>query len=534
MAARPRGIAAELLLGSLWLALWALACVQNDGSRNPLSGVTTVSVEDERRVGFRADQEIQAGLRSGRKLIEDALVLAFVNELGQTMVATLGEQPFTYRFRVIADPELNAFALPAGAIYFNAGTILRVGSLGELAGVMAHEIAHVKAHHYARAVEQAMIPGLLAQLAGLAATVVTGQAEPLLIAQGVNVALQLSYTREFEAEADTLASAFLARAGYPPDAMLPFFDRILAEREDPVIEIPAYLYSHPAVESRRAAARQRAEHVTVTGTPPLGLERAFRAAQYRLALLMETRRTELKQAVGAPDPRADPTLTRLAALEDADPAAGIALLEEAETRSPADPRLPFHRGELLQESGRLREAALAFQRAASLDPEVALHFYRLGLVHKEMGDRVQATFFLEQALRRFEGQGTLHRKTQEQLRRLSFPVVSRGGFADGRNSPGSDTPAGHSRESFDGSDERVVWWVWVAPSYAGRRSEIEVRWFDPSGTLVQEGRGEALRRPTAGSTLELDATLANRLGIWRVEARLDDDVIDRRTFRMTP
>ncbi|MAE94315.1 MAG: hypothetical protein CL910_06610 [Deltaproteobacteria bacterium] len=534
MAARPEGVARAQLFAGLLLALLGLACVQNDGSRNPLSGVGTVSVDAEREVGFRADREIQAGLRASHKLIEDPLVLAFINELGQSMVATLGEQPFTYRFRVVAEPELNAFALPGGAIYFNAGTILKAGQLGELGGVMAHEIAHVKARHYARGVEQAAIPSILAQLAGIAATAATGQAEPLLIAQGVNVALQLSYSREFEAEADALAGAFLARAGYPADSMVPFFDRILAEKEDPTIEIPPYLYSHPAVESRRATALQRAENVTVTGTPPPGLERSFRAAQYRLALLLETRRTELKQAFGAPDRQADATLARLATIEASDPAAGIALLEEAEARIPADPRLPFQRGTLLERSGRLREAAQAFQRAAILDPGVALNFYRLGLVHKEMGDRVQATFFLEQAMRRFEGQGTLRRKTEEQLHRLSFPVVSRGGFGDGEDAPGADTPAGHSRTAFRAGDERVVWWAWIAPSYAGRRAEIEVRWFDPSGALVQETPADSLRRPTVGSTLELDATRSTRHGIWRVEAFFEDDVVDRRTFRLTP
>ncbi|MCP3983994.1 MAG: M48 family metalloprotease, partial [bacterium] len=278
------------------------ACVQNNGSRNPLSDFGKVSVQDERRLGFEVDQKLQENL----VLIEDALVLSMLNELGQSLVETLGEQPFTYRFRVLVDPSLNAFALPGGPIYFHSGTILQAGNLDELAGVMAHEIAHVKARHYARQAEAAAIPGLLAQLAGVLATVATGQAEPLLIAQGVNVALQLRYTRELEAEADNLGATFMARGGYDPQGAVRFFERVLSKQRDPGIEIPPYLYSHPAVESRIEVGIQRAEQLTITGTRPPGLERAFRATQYRLSRMLELRRNEIKEAVGTRNPDADP------------------------------------------------------------------------------------------------------------------------------------------------------------------------------------------------------------------------------------
>ncbi len=495
----------------------------------------SVGVDDERAVGFEADQEIQAGLRQAGRLIEDPLVLAFLHELGQSMVASLGEQPFTYRFRVVADPQLNAFALPGGPIYFNSGTILQAVSLDELAGVMAHEIAHVKGRHYARMRERAAIPSLLAQVAAVAAAAATGQGEPLIIAQGVNVALQLSYTREFEAEADTLATAFLARSGYPPDGIVPFFERILATQRRPGIEIPPYLYSHPAVESRIATARERADGVTVTGTVPPGLRRAFRAAQYRLALLQETNRTELRKPMGGPDPRADPILARVDELADAGQVReAIEELVAAETAMPVEPRLAFRRGELLEQQGRLRDAADAFQKAAVLDPSVALNFYRLGMVMRRLGQPIQAVFFLEQAQRGFERRGTLRTKTDEALRRLIFPVLERAGVADGRSSAGSDTPGGHSQERFDPGDPQVVWWGWVTPPYIDRREDVRVRFYDPSGVLVQDGPAERLRRPAIGATLPLVPEIRDRLGIWRIVATLDDTPIHQTTFRLEP
>lgn len=526
----PRRLVIALLAASL-----AAGCVQNDGSRNPLKGMFSVGVDDERAVGFEADQEIQAGLRGAGKLIEDPLVLAFLHELGQSMVSSLGDQPFTYRFRVVADPSLNAFALPGGPIYFNSGTLLQATSLDELAGVMAHEIAHVKGRHYARMRERAAIPSLLAQVAAVAAAAATGQAEPLIIAQGVNVALQLSYTREFEAEADTLATAFLARSGYPPDGVVPFFERILASQRHPGIDIPPYLYSHPAVESRIATARERAKGVTVTGTVPPGLRRAFRAAQYRLALLQETNRTELRMATGGPDRRADPILAHSRVLADSGDVRGaLAELAAAEEVMPAEPRLAYRRGELLEEAGRLREAADAFQKAAVLDPNVALNFYRLGQVKRRLGQRIQAVFFLEQAARGFEREGTLRKKTDEALRRLIFPVLDKAGVADGATRAGADTPAGHSQERFLPSDAQVVWWGWVTPPYIDRRPDVRVRFYDPSGALVQDGPAQRLKRPSIGATLPLSPEIRDRHGIWRIIATLDDDPIHQTTFRLEP
>ncbi len=528
---RPAGLRVPVGALALCLALGPAACIQNDGSRNPLGNFGKVSVYDERSLGYEADQTLQDNL----VLIEDALVLSMLNDLGQSLVATLGEQPFTYRFRVLVDPSLNAFALPGGAIYFHTGTILNAGSLDELAGVMAHEIAHVKAHHYARRAEAAAIPGLLAQLAGVLATAATGQAEPLVIAQGVNVALQLSYTREHEAEADTLGATFMARAGYDPLGAVRFFERLMATRNLPSIELPPYLYSHPAVESRIEVGIERAERLTVTGTRPPDLDRAFRAAQFRLAQMVELRRTELKETVGARDPAADALLARAAAAADqGDTAAALANLEQAGLAHPADPRIWFRQGELLAKQERHEEAVVAFRRALRLDPEVALNYYHLGLAHKELGHTVQATFYLEQAARRFEGRGNLPQRAQATVRRLIFPVVGRAGLADGARTASADTPAGRSREAFDARDDRVTWWAWVEPDYIDRRDEIQVRWIDPSGSVVDEGTAARLRRPQASAELLLTPELTRRHGIWRVEASLDDEVVDRRTFRMTP
>ncbi|MEE9609438.1 MAG: M48 family metalloprotease, partial [Myxococcota bacterium] len=144
------------------------ACVQDDGGRfNPIKDLTTVSVDEEREIGLRFDREI----RKHVEVINDPVVAGFINDLGQEMVRTIEPQPFIYRFRVINDPSLNAFAVPGGYIYFHSGTVLAAGSIDELAGVLGHEIGHVKARHFARMQQKTQIPDLLAGLAGMAAAV---------------------------------------------------------------------------------------------------------------------------------------------------------------------------------------------------------------------------------------------------------------------------------------------------------------------------------------------------------------------------
>lgn len=518
--------------------LLAAACARG-GIGNPLQRLTKVTVEQERNTGAQADAQLQQIL----PLIDDPVVLGFVNDIGQAMVQTIEPQPFIYRFRVVRNAELNAFALPGGYIYFHSGTILRSGSIHELAGVLAHEIAHVQARHHARRSEKALLPNLLAGIAGIAATIATGEAAPLIVSQGVNVALQLRFTREFEVEADDLATTFMARAGYDPEGLARFLERLVAEQERSErmlelarVEVPPYLYSHPDAESRSGTARSRAERLTVTGSLDPELPRSFHAIQARLALLVETGQTTLRAPATTPDRSlTDPLLAEADRLSRASKRGeALARLAEAEKLEPYDPRVPFRSGELLGEMDRPRESIAAYRRALALDPGVALTHLRIGLAHQELGDRVNATFYLEQAVRRFERGGALHARATQALERITFPVVDEAGLADGSRAAGGDTLAGHSREEFRRGDTAVVWWARISSRYMGRRDAIEVRWTDPGGRIVQERRVDGGRRPHVTSSLALDEERVSQAGIWRVEALLDGDLIDRRTFRVVP
>jgi predicted Zn-dependent protease len=512
------------------LAALGLACAQGAESKNPLQRMIEVTPSQERSMGAQLDAWVQENML----LVDDPIVLALMNDLGQSLVRNVEPQPFVYRFRVVVDPSLNAFAGPAGYIYFNTGLILAAGSVDELAGVMAHEIAHAKRSHVARSIERATVPDLLAKLVGMGVAVAAEAPEAMIAAQGVSASLQLAYSRELEAEADEVGSAFLVRAGFDPMGMAVFFERLGAQKEpDLGFEIPPYLRSHPQAGARMDAAVERARNTTIAGQADPQLRASFPRLQVRLARVLESGRTTLPADRPTPD-RALSDSALLRAEEQV--AAGqleaaITTLEEAEAREPNDARLPFRRGELLNRRGDGAAAIDAWRGALALDPQVALTYYQIGRAYQALGDRVNAVFYLEQAARRFERGGTGRERAERLVRVLTHPVLAEAGTTDGASGSGSETPAGNSREIFPRDAEQVTWWARVEPEWNARRSDVRVRWTDPSGRVVQEEKAEPQRRSLLVSELELSSPAP---GIWQVEAHLDTARIDRRTFRIEP
>jgi predicted Zn-dependent protease len=522
----PCALAFALALG--------LACqTPGGGFGNPLK--PNITADAERRMGDGADTQLRAVL----PLVDDPIVLGFLNDLGQSLVRLLEPQPFVYRFRIVQEPTLNAFALPGGYIFFHTGTILAAKDIDELAGVMAHEIAHAKRSHIAQLAEKSAIPSLLASLLGIGAAVATGDPAAAIVAQGINQSLQLAYTRELEAEADSVGTVFMVRAGYDPRGMAGFFDRLLAAKDSrPGFQIPPYLMSHPRTESRLEGAIARARATTITGKADPALASEFPAVQARLALLLREGRTTLPSFRRAPDTSiTSPALAQAEQLaRTGERAAAIAELAEAGRREPADPRVAFREAELLAEDGRDAEAIAAYRRALLLDPEVALSYYRIGQLYQKQGDRVNAVFYLEQAERRFEAGGLLQRQARDRINRLTFPLFTRSGTSDGSEAVTASerTPVGRAREEFRVASERVVWFGELADEWTERAAGLSLRWLDPSGAEVK--RDDALKhrgRRLVSAALERPDGLG-RAGIWQIEVLLDGERAERTTFRVTP
>ncbi|UCE85953.1 MAG: M48 family metalloprotease [Deltaproteobacteria bacterium] len=527
--------AARNALGALLasaLALGAAACIQDDGRRfNPFRRMTEVSVEQEREIGHRFDSEVGDQL----VLIDDPVVLGFLSDLGHDIVRQIEPQPFLYRFRVVLDPSLNAFAVPGGYIYFHSGTLLAAGSLDELAGVMGHEIAHVKQRHYARMREQAAIPDLLINIGAIAGAVATGEPGVAIAAQGANVALQLKWSREYEADADQHGAIFMTRGGYEPAAITRFFERILAEQRRQPGYVPPYLYSHPDVEDRIATVREAAETLRPVRVHDPALDGAFRASQARLAFLVASNRTT------APAPGAQNREATAESLEWAkrlaasgDDTAALGLLAHAERLDPNDPEIPFLRAEILARDERVEESIAAYRRTLYLDPTRALVHYQLGRAYRRQGDRQRASFYFEQALHRF-GEGSARRAQAEwEIEKLTFPVLVAGGLRAEAGDDDREMLAGHFQETFPNEAGRAVWWGRLGPRFARSAGDVRIRWRNPAGAVQAEGAPEILDRTMLRASLPIRGGAAAQPGRWQVEALLEGDVIDRREFTILP
>jgi predicted Zn-dependent protease len=518
-------MAARLLVLSLAAALGS-ACVQDDGSRWTPTSLVEVSESEEREAGFEFDRWARENL----PIIEDPVVMGFINDLGQSIVETIEPQPFVYRFRVINDPVLNAFAVPGGYIYFHSATIARAGSLHEVAGVMGHEIAHVKRHHYKRMVERNAIPQMLTQIAAVGAAMATKNAAPLIVAQGVNVAFQLQYSRGLETEADRFGAVFMTRSGYRVEGMGRFFSRILAEPRPIGVEIPPYLYTHPDVKDRIEGVHDLADELSPVTEPPPGMDQAFRRARVRVSLLQASGRTLwLTPQLPADKARSDPALARAGELaERGDREEALAVLAGAERNARGDPRLPYRRGELLEQEGRMEEAVAAYRRAVDLDPTTGLVLLKLGNAYANTGDRLRGSYYLEQATLHLGEGSALRKRAEQQIEQLEFPVIVDAGLADDvfDNGPGRE-------QTRFAPGEDVVWWARIGGRHMRRRDDIVVRWTRSDGVVLQETAVRERRRPWVESRLPLPAEPPPHDQTWSVEAFLEGQVLDHRNFRFS-
>ena len=215
------------------------------GNRKVGHGPDFYSLEHEIALGKQLAQEVD---RSA-KFIDDPVVNEYVNRVGQNLVRNSDAQvPFT--IKVIDSDQINAFALPGGFFYVNSGLLLHADEESELAGVMAHEIAHVCARHGTRnatkgeLMEMASIPLILLGPGGWAG---------YGIYQGLNFALPLTYlkfSRAAESEADFLGLQYMYKAGYDPNSLVTFFEKVQADEKKHPGTIPKIFSTHPPTPDR--------------------------------------------------------------------------------------------------------------------------------------------------------------------------------------------------------------------------------------------------------------------------------------------
>ncbi len=217
-----------------------------------------LSPEFERRLG----QAFLSQVRKQLDIVSDPEINTYIQSIGYRLVSQSDNNEQQFTFFVVNDSLINAFAAPGGIVGINSGVILNSNSESELAGVMAHEIAHVTQKHMARSVEMSKkmsIPMLAAMLGAILVATQNPEAgqAAIMAVQGVSAQAQINFTRTNEEEADRIGIQLLARSGFNTRGMAEFF-RKLQQNSRYYSQAPEFLRTHPLTARRIADAQARA------------------------------------------------------------------------------------------------------------------------------------------------------------------------------------------------------------------------------------------------------------------------------------
>jgi beta-barrel assembly-enhancing protease len=220
------------------------------GNRDPGKGLNFYSIEKEIAIGKQMAQEVERQA----KIVDDPIVAEYVNRVGQNLVRNSDAKvPFT--IKVIDDENINAFALPGGFFFVNTGVITQADNEAELAGVMAHEIAHVAARHGMKQ----QTKGDLIRYASIPAMILSGGWAGYAIYQGAQLAVPLgflTFSRADEAQADDLGLQYMFKTGYDPNSFVDFFEKVQSQEKRKPGSMSKLFSSHPPTADRIKVAQK--------------------------------------------------------------------------------------------------------------------------------------------------------------------------------------------------------------------------------------------------------------------------------------
>jgi predicted Zn-dependent protease len=257
------------------------------GNRDIDKGINFYSLEKEIALGKQMAQEVERQV----KIVDDPIIAEYVSRVGQNLVRNSDAKvPFT--IKVVDTEEVNAFALPGGFFFVNTGLILKAESEAELAGVMAHEIAHVAARHGTKQATR----GELAQIGMVAASILVPYSMLGYGAmQGANILIPvgfLKFSRSMEREADYLGLQYLYKTGYDPTAFVDFFEKLQSMEKKKPGTVAKVFSTHPMNGDRIKAAQDETERILMPKPEYVVNTAEFNDVKARLEMIQNHRKVD--------------------------------------------------------------------------------------------------------------------------------------------------------------------------------------------------------------------------------------------------
>jgi predicted Zn-dependent protease len=304
------------MLKRRWTALLLLVCI----SAFQLScwrSSKNAGVRERFKPGFnlfKPEQDVELGRQSAEEitrqvpLLKDETTDAYIKQLGAKLSSKAGGYKFPYQFQVVATKDINAFALPGGFVFINAGTIVAAKNEGELAGVIAHEVAHVALRHGTSQASKAYLAKAgLDILSGIAGGRNTDLGQVIESIGGVGAnAIFLKFGRTAETEADVEGARMMAESGYDPRDMANFFKTL---EEQGGQRVPEFLSDHPNPGNRAALINEILPSLQVSPNPTHNTEE-FNQVKARLTSRAALGSSKEPARLGPRDPNANKPATR--------------------------------------------------------------------------------------------------------------------------------------------------------------------------------------------------------------------------------
>ena len=390
-----------------------------------------ISIDDEYHAGLSFVNEI----RKTGLILTDPEVSQYAQEIGHSLSSEAEEGQHQFYYFVIRDPDINAEAIPGGFVIINSGLILVTRNENELAGVLAHETAHVTQRHIVRQIIDQGHEGLLASAAMLAAVLLgatAGRGSPdaiegaILAGQSAMIQHQINYTRSSESEADRIGITTMANAGYDPLGMASFFDYMGRSGPEPSrVNAVQFLIDHPIFSDRVAEAQDRANQIgrihhedslgyllirerlrTVAGDPQ-------KARQYYVNLLKNGGGKTIQERYGMD----------VAQIETKNPVPAIADLQELVREYPKVTQFYGALGQAYLANNQFKESTATLERAMTLFPRNVPITIRLAESLMHSGDNKRAQLILDDLFNQVE-------PTPNQARLIAKAANAAGNVAD--------------------------------------------------------------------------------------------------------